>query len=728
MKKIRLYCIGLCLLSTQWGKAQMVSPVEYVDPFIGVLDELSNCVIGPQMPFGSINPSPHTPNGSYDGYDPKDEISGFGQLHVSGVGWGKYGQVFVSPQIGLAIGDNDHDSPKSREKARAYEYSVHLDRYKIRVDVTPSHHSAIYRFVYPQSDDAYVIFDLSHHIAKQIEPKLGGRFMEGSLQITGQHNNTLEGYGYYAGGFGGSHKVYFSLCLDKAPLAVGTWYNGTLHFGRKQETVKKQDDRMGVFFKYSTQDKEEIYLKVGVSLKSISQAKYWLEQEIPDFDYEKVKSCAVDTWNRELSKIQIAGASDRDKRLFYTAFYHTYVMPRNRTNDMLGFGKDVPVWDDHFATWDTWRTLFPLHSLINPHMVAGTVNSYIARLGLNGMVKDAYIAGTEMLQEQGGNDIDNIIADAYVKGVKGIDWAQAYGVLKHNADHERLGSFAWDKNDRTNMYKEQGWIAAGRMSNSMTQEYAYNDFCAAQLAKKYGTKFDYRKYLERSQKWVALWNPEAESDGFKGFIMPRNADGTFVDYDAKQYPGSWKNYFYEGSSWTYSFFAPHQFEKLVALSGGKELFGKRLKHGLDKGYINYGNEPAFLAVQCFHYADRSDLASYYIRKLMKERFNELGYSGNDDSGAMSSWYMFANMGFFPNAGQDIYYVTGSRFSSIKIQLPEGGSIDISAPNASEENIYVKSVSINGRKLKQSWFRHKDIQNGAKIVFEMTNKPINHTNM
>jgi predicted alpha-1,2-mannosidase len=327
------------------------------------------------------------------------------------------------------------------------------------------------------------------------------------------------------------------------------------------------------------------------------------------------------------------------------------------------------------------------------------------------------------LAEQGGNNIDNIIAEAYVKGVKGIDWQEAYKVLKFNAENERQGSHRWNKNDKTDTYRELGWIPVGRMSNSMTLEYAYNDFCAAQVAKGLGYKKDARKYLARSGKWVNLWNPNAESDGFKGFIDSRNPDGTFVGVDLKVYPGSWKDHFYEGSSWMYSWFAPHQFPTIVELCGGKDMFVKKLQHGLENDLIDYGNEPAFLAVHGFHYGERSDLSSYYIRKLMNSRFDEKGYTGNDDSGAMSTWYMFSAMGFFPNAGQDIYYINGPLFKKVRLKMANDKVLSITAPNASPENIYVKSVSINGKKLKNPWFYHKDIANGAEVVFEMTNLPV-----
>ncbi|MBC7887349.1 MAG: glycoside hydrolase family 92 protein [Ferruginibacter sp.] len=698
-------------------------PVEFVDPFIGVLDPLSACVIGPQLPSGSINPCPQTQNGNDDGYSPDEPIRGFSQLNVSGTGWGKYGQVFFSPQIGLAIGETDHDSPKKNELAKAYEYSVTLSRYGIKTDVSPSFHSAIYRFTFPATDKANIAFDLSHHLAGDIKPALGGKIHDGVVNFTSTSGNEIKGYGNYSGGFGGgTYRVYFVARFSKSPQASGTWLNGEIKSGSTSQSLSKPNDRVGAYLAFTTKANEEIYMKVAVSFRSIDQAAKWLDEEIAGFDYSKIKETARQTWNRQLNKIVVEGGTERDYRIFYTALYHASIMPRNRTNDSEHYSDGVPVWDDHFAIWDTWRTVYPLQVLINPAMVSGTVNSFIARLKTNKMVKDAFIAGNEMMAEQGGNNIDNVIADAYVKGVKGIDWKEAYQVLKFNADHERQGSFGWKKTDSTNTYKTLGWIPVGTMSNSMTLEYAYNDFCASQLAKKLGTKEEYKNYLERSGKWINLWNTEAESDGFKGFIESKKPDGKFVPLDLKAYPGSWKDHFYEGSSWTYSWFAPHQFEKLVELCGGKDLFVKKLQHGFEKKLIDYGNEPAFLAVHAFHYGGRSDLASFYTRKLMKERFNEKGYSGNDDSGAMSSWFMFSSMGFFPNAGQDIYYLTGAAFKKVTLTLGNGKAIAILAPNASPENIYIQSVTINGKKWNKPWFQHKDIANGATIVFDMGDTP------
>ncbi|MBS1660353.1 MAG: GH92 family glycosyl hydrolase [Bacteroidetes bacterium] len=699
-------------------------PVDYVDNFIGVLDgrDASNCVVGPQLPFGSVNPSPQTINGGNDGYSPDEPIRGFGQLHVSGTGWGTNGQVFLSPQIGLTVGETSHDSPKSDELATPYEYAVTLQRYAITTRLTPARHSVIYQFTFPKSDSAHILLDITHNLPMDIRPVIGGEVSQGSVATDPQGNIT--GYGVYRGGFGGgTYPIYFAAAVSKRPAGTGTWLNGVVSMGTGSESLRQKNDRVGAILRFSTTEKETVYLKIAVSYKSIEQAKTWLAAEIKEFDYDAVKERARSEWNTLLRKIEVDGGTEKDKTLFYTALYHAHLMPRDRTNDHKDFGKNVPVWDDHFAVWDTWRTAYPLHILLTPDMVSSTVNSFIARFKKYGVVRDAFVNGVDMNNEQGGNNIDNIIADAYGKRLPGVDWRSAYRIMKYDADSQRLGSFAWRKEDSAlNTYKTKGWIPAGIMNCSMTLEYSYNDFCAALMARDLGKGNDYRDYLDRSRQWTNLWNKDAVSDGFKGFIAPRGLDGGFIATDLKKYPGSWKNYFYEGSSWTYSWFMPHDFPRLVELDGGPEAFLRKLDYGFANNLIDYGNEPAFLAVQGFHYAGRPDRSSYWVRKLMRERFTEKGVPGNDDSGAMSAWYIFSAMGFFPNAGQDIYYLTGPLFKKVVLHMGNGHTLTLEAPDASDKDIYVRSVSINGQKITGSIIHYTDIEKGGVIKFEMSETP------
>jgi predicted alpha-1,2-mannosidase len=702
------------------------SLVNYVDLRIGTYNDGSNCVIGPQMPFGSINPSPQTPGGNMAGYDPSQPIRGFGQLHVSGTGWGKYGQIFVSPQIGLAVGENDHDSPKSNETAHPYEYGVTLNRYNIRTEFVPSFHSAMYRFVFPESANANVLIDLTHNIPMDIASYIGGSVSQGTISID-QANMGISGFGKYSGGFGsGDYIVYFSAIFNRNPDSVGTWLNGKIQNRNLTGSIIKTNDRVGAYFKFKTKANDTLVMKISVSFKSIEQANTWLNKEIPDWNYEKLKTDAKITWNNELSKIRIETESLTDVKIFYTAMYHAMLMPRNRTDDMHGFPEGNPVWDDQYAVWDTWRSLFPLMALINPSMVAGNINSFIERFKLNTYVHDAYIAGNDMAEEQGGNNPDNIIADAYIKGLDGVDWNEAYTVIKHDADAERAG---WQGKDNFGIsdtimgsYKTEGWIPAGIMSCSKSLEYSYNDFCAAQISKGLGKSDDYNKYFERSQLWINLWNPSAKSDGYKGFIVPKNTKGSFLDIDLKTNWGSWKEYFYEGNSWTYSLFVPHEFPRLIWLSGGNSTYAAKLDYAFNNNLIEYSNEPAFLAVYSFIYACRPDMTSFWVRKLLLNGFSLTGYPGNDDSGAMSSWYIFNSMGFFPNAGQNIYYLTGSLFNKVTLTLADKKQLIIETENTSKTNIYVQSCTLNGKAWDKAWLVHDSIKNGAVIKFVMGPNP------
>ena len=724
--KSNVLCLYLIILFFGCKDPVDRNPVDYVDPFIGVRDgEISNCVLGPQMPFGSINPSPHTPGGSHDGYSVDQPIRGFGQLHASGTGWGKYGMGFISPQIGLNIDPEGHDSPKSKERASAFEYSVYLDRFDIQVSVSPSFHSAIYRLEYPKNDSSTLVFDVTHNIPMHIASFIGGEVDEAEVSI--HPDGKVTGSGRYTGGFGdGRYRVFFSAEASKKPASTGRFINDSILDGPGSIKLQNLNDHVGAYFHFNTKEREEVFFKIAISFKSISQAEKWLNEEIPEWNYQGVKQQAYQAWDKELNKIRIETEDSVSKTIFYTALYHTIIMPRDRTDDMTGFEEGEILWDDHYAGWDTWRTNFPLMVLIHPERVSSNINSFINRLKVNGRVKDTYIAGLDMAADQGGDNVDNIIADAYVKGISGINWENAWKVLKNNAENERngfqgFGNFGIQDSVMA-LYRTRGWIPAGVMSTSKTLEYAYNDFCVAQVAKGLGKEEDYEKYLERSGQWIHLWDSNAMSDGFRGFIASRDSAYNMLDIDLCKLAGSWKDFFYESNSWTYSYFVPHQFNKLIELCGGSEKYVERTLHGLTKDYINYDNEPAFLVIHSMHYAGRPDLVKYRVDELMNKRFTTEGYPGNEDSGAMGSWYVFSAMGFFPNAGQDIYYLHGPRYKKVVIQLPEQKQIIITAEELSKENSYVQSCFLNGKVWDQSWLRHSDIADGAKIHFVMGAEP------
>lgn len=667
---------------------------DFVDMFMGV-QGFSNCVIGPQLPHGSVNPSPQTPNGHHDGYDPNEPIRGFGQLHVSGIGWGRYGQVFISPQIGFNAEEEGHDSPKSQEIASPYYYAVNLERYNIKAEVTPSHNCAFYRFTFPDSDSANILLDIAHSVPQHIVPFVKGRFLGGEIKYDNK-TKAISGWGEYVGGFGNDkepYKVYYAISMDVEPKDVIITDKGT----------------DALFAQIALpQNPDTVLLQVGISMKSVENAQQFLMQEIMSYSFGEIKEQALQKWEDIFARINVKGGTNDEKRLFYTAMYHSFVMPRERTGDNPNRDSDIPHLDDHYCVWDTWRTKYPLMVLINESFVVKTIHSFIDRFAHQGVVRPTYTSSQIWDWKQGGDDVDNIIADAFVKNLQGFDKQKAYELIKFNAF-----------NERDEKYRRLGWVPepVERMSCSYTMEYAYNDFCAAQVAKAMNDNRMADSLLERSAKWENIFNPDLESYGFKGFVAPRKENEEWIAIDPAQRYGSWVEYFYEGNSWVYTLFAPHQFEKLVELCGGKEEMIKRLSYGFENNLIELDNEPGFLSPFIFHYCDRPDLTAKYVHKIRKEHFSlATGYPENEDSGAMGAWYIFTSIGFFPNAGQDIYYLLPPTFDEVVLTMENGKKIHVETERVSQDAQAIESVSINGKKADRMWIQHDEIADGAEIKF------------
>lgn len=670
---------------------------DMVDMFMGVKG-ISNCVIGPQLPHGSINPSPQTPNGGHNGYDEHDLIRGFGQLHVSGIGWARYGQIFLSPQTGFSASEDGHDSPKSEEIATPYFYKVHLDRYGIDTEVAPSHHAAAYRFSYPEDNNKRTLLvDLRHSIPQHIVPVVRGTSHGGDLTWDPK-TQTLEGWGEYAGGFGSGkpYKVFFSMRLDDPDCKVSIVNNGNKELYARIDLTRRI-----------------VNAGIGVSLSSVERATTYRNQEVDGKNVDDLAISAKAEWEKALGRIEVQG-SEKDKRLFYTTLYHSLLMPRDRSGDRPDGVSDAPHIDDHFCVWDTWRTVYPLMALIEESFVAKTVNSFIDRMETHGKCTPTFTSSMEWDVKQGGDDVDNIIADAIVKNVKGFDRKKAYGVMLANATGARDPE-----------YIANGWIAGKgkQMSCSYTMEYAYNDDCLARTAAIMGDTATADTMRDRSRAWETFFDPEIESDGFRGFIAPRDIDGSRIKIDPAHVYGSWVEYFYEGNSWTYTLFTPAQIERLIELFGGKETTVNRLRHGFDKKYVDIANEPGFLAPFIFSHCDRPDLTADYVNTIRSNSFSiENGYPDNEDSGAMGSWFVFTSIGLFPNAGQDFYYLLPPAFDRVDLTMENGKKICVSAQRTSHNARYIASVKLNGAPFNRSWISHDDLSQGAHLEFELTDDP------
>ena len=720
--KIRLLCT--CVLAGLLGGA-CTSEVDYtafVDTSIGAIDSRgSNCVIGPQLPYGSINPSPQTEAGGTDGYHPKRPIRGFGQLHVSGTGWSSYGHFLISPRTGLETGLTAHDSPHSGDVTRPHYYRTQLDRYGIGVEVAPSHYSAIYRFAFPQSDESVLLFDASHSVVGDIATYMTGHVLENRVAVDTAAREVRMMIRFQGGWPEGAYDLYCLGRYDAEATEAGIWEGDRITAGAAELAADNPETHCGAYLKFRTDGAKPVQLKVALSFRSFEQAAGFLEQEIPGFDFDGVAARGKAAWNEKLSRAAVESYDAREQTIFYSALYRVFTLARDRSAD-TPYTPGVPFWDDNYAFWDTFRTAYPLLTLIDTEAVRDNIRALIERFDRNGEVCDGFVAGRDRHNEQGGNDVDHVIVDAFLKGVEGVDWEAAYRIVRHNADQRRIGYIPGPERAanpaEAYRYKEQGWIPNRAMSSSQTLEFAYNDYSAALMAQALDYEADGLRYLERSRQWVQLWNPELENRGYTGFIDARNADGTFAFIPADRVGGSWNTPFYEGSSWTYSYYVPHDFDRLIALMGGREQFVERLEHGFRNELVSYSNEPGFLATCAFTHAGRPDRTSYWMHDTMDKGFDLEGYPGNDDTGSMGSWYVFGSLGLFPSAGQDFYYLNAPRCVAATLRLQNGKKLKITS-NAAPGRVYIRSVKLNGQAWTSPYLRHADIAQGGTLEFDLT---------
>ncbi|HEY4417003.1 MAG TPA: GH92 family glycosyl hydrolase [Verrucomicrobiae bacterium] len=707
--------------------------VNQVNAFMGA-NGSGHVVVGPQLPWGSVNPSPDTADANSSGYNSERKIRGFSQLHVTGTGsFGKYGQFLISPQVGLNVKEDGHDSDKTEEKAAPYGYQVRLKDYNILCELTPTAHAAIYRFTFPQTDQASIVLDLAHSIPGNVFH--AGYLDEGEISVDPQ-TQTIKGWGNYWGGWSAEPvKLYFAARYHTPASAFGTWKNEVVARSVASQKVEHSGDRAGAFVQFHTAANQAVLLKIAVSFSSVDKAMTFLNGEIPGWDFSRVQAAAASAWDQKLGQIEIDGASPSQKSIFYTAFYDSMRMPKNRTGDNPAWRSEAPYWDDYYCVWDNWRTSFPLHVLLHESMVRDNIQAMIDRFQHNGEVQDAFIGGNDRyyrwtadnrldwLGNQGGDDIDNLVADAFVKGVPGVDWPAAYQMVKSQADQNRAPAYR---------AQDRGWIPYRKYAFgiycSRSLEFAYNDYCVAEIAAGLGQTNDFKKYVQRSHGWENLWNPAAQSDGYRGFIAPRRMNGDWVEFNPKgetapPSPGGVDRSFYEGSSWIYSYFMPHDFARLIELSGGKAAYCERLEHALKKNLIDFGNEPSFLTLYSFIYAGRPDLCAEWVRKN-EDGYTQNGFPGDEDGGAMGSWYVFAALGLMPNAGQDIYLLSGPMFPKATLTMENGRQVIIEAANASPQNIYVQSLKVNGVAVSRAWIRHAEIKDGATLQFVMGPQPSN----
>ena len=712
--------------------------VSYVDPFVGV-DRDGNTVPGAAVPFGFANPSPDVvPNPQFrfdtSGYESDKPIIGFSQTHVSGTGGeSKYGNFRITPQVG-EISLKDFASPKSDEKAEAGYYTVVLTKPNVKAELTTTRLVAVHRYTFPKTGKAQILIDTGSVIFTGGGSGRRQRPISTTTRIIAP--NRIEGTGNFVGGWNPSpYTLHFSAEFSQNFKSFGTWRDGDVY--PNTVNVTGEQTGAGAFATFDATNNRVIEIKIGVSFISSEKAAANIKSEIDKANFDEIRRRAANLWEAVLSKIKIEGGSDEQRQIFYTALYRSHYMPHDVSGENAWWQSDAPHYEDFYAIWDTFRTLHPLLTLIQPERQRDMVNSLINIYKHTGWMPDARIAGANGMI-QGGSNADVLIADAFVKNLKGIDYETAYRAMVKNAEIDSPRS-AYEGRE-LGEYKTRGYLSMKyERSASRTLEYAYNDFCIAAVAKGLGKIAHYRKYLKRSQNWMNLWDAETKS------IRPRAENGEWMKpFDkTKLYMLDFPRFtwmsapFYEGSAYQYSTYVPHDAAGLIKKVGGDEAFVKWLDDFFSEGnqtlkregLYTHVNEPDIMAAFLYIHAGRADKTQEKLREIMQKEYRtgRGGLPGNDDAGTMSSWYAWNALGLYPNAGQDFYYIGSPIFARSEIDLGNNRKFSISAASASITNKYIQSATLNGRPLNRAWLKHQEIIGGGKLVLQMGDKSSNWGN-
>jgi predicted alpha-1,2-mannosidase len=744
--------VGLISALVITGCSTGKKPVDYVDLMIGTSSARWMLYPGPSMPFGMVKISPD--NKDWGGYEYKIEnIAGFGHVHS----W-RMGSFLTMPTIGdLKIVPGPHKDPdqgyRSRfshntEVASPGYYAVTLDDYDIRAELTCTTRASFQRYTFPETDKARILFDFQIPEGERT-PVLETRIDKVSdIEIEGSSHRK---HGYLDWN---EYTVHFVAKFSKPFDSLGGWCAAekeSIHNFINVDSISGSGD-IGAFVNYSTAKDEIIMVKVGISLVSIDQARLNLETEMAGFgfDFEAVRDNARNTWNNLLSKIEIKGGTETDKIKFYTNMYRSYCS-RTIWSDVNGKYVDMneevcqledpasPVYGCD-AFWNTFWNLNQLWTLATPDIANKWVKSLLEIYDRGGWLPKGP-AGIEYSSIMVASHEIALIVAAFQKGILNYDIAKAYEAIRHiqmepGRYHKSGGRVG---NGSLKPYKEFGYIPAehGRVSNTL--EYAYDDWCVAQMAKVLGEEDDYEYFMGRAHNYRNVFDPAV------GYMRPKHENGSWVkDFQPiikavgkeDAFP---TNHFVEGNSWQYTWFVPHDVNGLVNLIG-KDEFNKRLEEGFEKArpnfvsqYINHSNQPNMQAAYLFNYSGSPWKTQKWTREILDHYYGTGpvdGYPGDEDQGQMGAWYVMSAMGLFEMQGgaatKPIYEISSPLFDKITIHLNSnyynGGKFIIEAKNNSEKNIYIQSAILDGKPLGKPWFYHSQLVDGGKLVLKMGSKP------
>ncbi len=756
------YAFSVGLLLMMFSLQAQQNLVKYVRPIIGT-EKMGHTFPGATVPFGAVQLSPDTDtipyelNGSYNGdvykycagykYEDKS-IVGFSHTHLNGTGHSDLGDFLVMPTVGpLQLNPGVAADTKGgfrsafshqNEIAEAGYYKVKLADDNIIAELTATARVGMHQYTFPKSDESHIILDLMAGIYNYDQKDVWTfvRVVNDSL-ITGYRQTN---------GWARTRTVYFAMSFSKAFMSFGQKnYDGKVpyrgfwgKFDQSKNFPEIAGKKIRMYFNFKTEEAEKIKIKFALSSVSQANALENMQSEIKDWDFERVKAEAQQLWNNELNKITIE-ASEDTKVNFYTAMYHTFINPTVYTDvngQYKGLDQDVHLAKGFtnystFSLWDTYRALHPFFNIIQPSRNNDMMKSMLAHYDqstLHMLPIWSHYANDNWCMS--GYHSVSVIADAIVKGVYTGDANEALNACITTATHRNYEGIG--------LYMEQGFIPAEKsgVSVSNTLEYAYDDWCIAQLAKKLNRPDVYDAFIKRAANWQNNFNAAT------GFMQPKLANGSFKNmFDPMSTNGQG---FIEGNSWNYSFFVPQDPAALIEKMGGQKIFTARLdtlfsmhlpdaffaeteditREGIIGGYV-HGNEPAHHVAYLYNWANQPWKTQRRVRKILSMQYKPTpdGLGGNDDCGQMSAWYILSALGFYPVAPGFTEYAIGSPLiNNAVLSLENGKTFTVETINQSELNIYVQKILLNGEPLPALFISHSDIIAGGKLTFYMGAKP------
>jgi len=718
MKNKILSLCSIFLLSSVILLAQK-NLVQYVDPFIGTGGH-GHTYPGATMPHGMVQLSPDTRLDGWDGcggYHYSDNyIYGFTHTHLSGTGVSDYGDILLMPMTGEPSPDNKIYGSKfshANEKASPGFYSVKLDDENIAAELTATTRVGFHRYKFNGSDDNSILVDLKHR----------DEVIESSLKII--NLRTIVGL-RRSKAWAENQYVYFVIEFSKPFVEAGFWKNDTLLSSGTSGIQNSKNIK--AFFKFES---SVVMAKVALSAVSIEGAQNNLAKELPGWDFDKTKKDAEKIWNDELSSIEVSSNDTKQLRNFYTALYHTAIVPNiNQDVDGQYRGRDNQIHTASgftnysvFSLWDTYRGTHPLYTIIDQKRTLDYIKSFLVQYQQGGRLPVWELSSCETNCMIGYHSVP-VIVDAYNKGINQFDTKLALEAMKKSATWNHLGLPALMDHGFLEMDDEHESV-------SKTLEYAYDDWCIAQFAKALGNMDDYNNYIKRAQSYKNIFDVQT------GFMRPRKNGNWLSPFDPREV----NNNFTEANSWQYSFYTPQDINGYIEMIGGR----KKMEEKLDKlftenskttgrdqsditgliGQYAHGNEPSHHIAYLYNFTGAAFKTQAMVHRILNEMYHDTpdGLEGNEDCGQMSAWYVLSALGFYPVTPGTTDYIIGSPlFSTATINLENGKSFTIKADAVNNKNFYIQTAKLNDSLQTKSYISHFDIEKGGNLQFTMGAAP------